>query len=228
MRQRLGPVAGLLALAAAAPVQAADVSAELGLVSDYRFRGLSLSDGKPALQLDIMLEHDNGAYAELWASSIGEAGSHPMLELEAAAGYSLDVTKHVSLDVAGTYYIYPGDPDANYGELAATLEFAHGASTLALGAAFAPAQQGTRSAFGEAEQNLYLSATASRELTNAPVILSLSLGYERGAFDETSDGGKWDWSAGADLALDHARIGLSYCGSNAGDDALVAALHLML
>ena len=39
-------------------------------VSDYRFRGYSLSGGDPALQGTINLNHSSGFYAGAWASSL--------------------------------------------------------------------------------------------------------------------------------------------------------------
>ena len=44
-------------------------SGGVSLVSQYRFRGLALSDEKPALQGTINLNHKSGPYAGLWASS---------------------------------------------------------------------------------------------------------------------------------------------------------------
>ena len=46
----------------------AQVSGSVGVVSDYRYRGLSLSDGRPALQLDLSRDFDGGAYAGLMLS----------------------------------------------------------------------------------------------------------------------------------------------------------------
>ena len=95
----------------------------IGAVSDYRYRGLSLSDGKPALQGSLALEHESGAYAELWASSLSSGGSAPA-ELDATAGYAFSLTDDVSLDVSATYYAYPGTADANAIELTGMLEAA--------------------------------------------------------------------------------------------------------
>ena len=48
----------------------AQVSGSVGVVSDYRYRGISLSDGRPALQLNLNRDFDNGAYAGLMLSSV--------------------------------------------------------------------------------------------------------------------------------------------------------------
>ena len=82
----------LLAALLAGPVPAAaqggvDLSANLGLVSDYRFRGLSLSDRGPALQGGVDLEADMGLFAGAWASTIADyEGANA--ELDIYGGYA--------------------------------------------------------------------------------------------------------------------------------------------
>ena len=51
-----------LTLGLAQPARA-QVSAALGLVSDYRYRGISLSNGHPAATLDLSYDHKSGFYA---------------------------------------------------------------------------------------------------------------------------------------------------------------------
>ena len=48
----------------------AQVTGSVGVVSDDRFRGVSLSDAQPALQLDLDAQGGNGWYAGGFASSI--------------------------------------------------------------------------------------------------------------------------------------------------------------
>jgi uncharacterized protein (TIGR02001 family) len=55
-------------LACAMPAWA-QVSGSVGVVSDYRYRGYSLSDDKPALQGDIEWAASDGFYAGLFAST---------------------------------------------------------------------------------------------------------------------------------------------------------------
>jgi uncharacterized protein (TIGR02001 family) len=46
-----------------------DVSVTLTAVSDYRFRGVSLSDKDPAFQPGITVSHESGIYVGAWAST---------------------------------------------------------------------------------------------------------------------------------------------------------------
>ncbi len=77
--------AGLLFAAAAmsAPAFAQDdpitggggplsLSGEVAVVSDYRFRGISLSDEEIALQPSLTLSHESGFYSGVWGSTMPE------------------------------------------------------------------------------------------------------------------------------------------------------------
>ena len=210
---------------AATPAAAADWSAEVGAVSDYRYRGLSLSNGNPAVQGSLALEHDSGAYAELWASSLTGSGAS-RFEVDATAGYALSLTETLGLGVSATYYAYPGASEANALELTGTLEANRGPVTASLGLSVAPPQRGTRDEFGARKTNLYALAGLSYRLTALPVTLRSSLGFERGPWDMAERGGKWDWSLGAEADLDRARVGVEIVGSDAGDESLVGTLTL--
>jgi len=219
-----GAALALACLPAAA--NASDISAEIGLVSDYRYRGLSLSDGKPAIQGSATFEHDSGLYAEAWFSTIGGPDVDADAELDLTAGYGLDITDNLSLDMSGTYYLYPGAPGANYVDGTISLELTQGHAAARIGVSFAPKQKGTEEDEGKKRSNSYAFAGANYELEKFPLTFNAELGYEQGAFDEAPDGGKWDWQVSAELKLEPARIGLAYVGSNIGDDALVASLFL--
>ena len=56
----------------------AEVNGEvsLGIVSDYRYRGLSLSGGDPALQAGFAWDHEDGWYAGLFAAGTRIGGEH--------------------------------------------------------------------------------------------------------------------------------------------------------
>src|SRR4051794_16058840 len=48
-----------------------DVSAQIGLMSDYRFRGISRSDEDPAAQAGITIRHESGLYAGVRGTTLG-------------------------------------------------------------------------------------------------------------------------------------------------------------
>lgn len=108
-----------LASAFALPAVAADappVSFNVGLTSNYLYRGISQSGAKPALQGGVDYAHASGFYAGAWASTIswlkdfGTASSAP-LEIDTYAGYK-GAVEAVSYDVGFLRYNYPGTYNA--------------------------------------------------------------------------------------------------------------------
>jgi len=212
-----------IALAAstwASSAAAIDVSGEVGLVSDYRFRGVSLSRGRPAVQADLLIEHESGLYADLWGSTLGESDPTNN-EIGLTAGYAVDLNEHFSVDLSAMYYAYPSAPSDNYLESTALVTATHGDVSASFGVSYAPARRGTGH-----RDNLYAFGSADYALPKTPVTLKAGLGFERGAFDEVAHGGKWDWTLGGEAEFKPVTLGLAYVGSNAdGGDrhALVAS-----
>src|SRR5262249_26890266 len=91
------------------------ISANVGAVTDYRFRGISQSDEGPAIQGGVDYVHDSGIYLGTWASSIDfNDGDEANEEVDLYGGWSGDVGGS-TLTVGAAYYWYPGaDSDLNY------------------------------------------------------------------------------------------------------------------
>lgn len=207
------------------PVEAADISGNVTVVSDYRFRGISLSNGQPAVQAELAFEDDSGFYAGAWTSTIKEQGGMLAAELQLYAGHEIAVADGLTIDLSANYYAYPGDRDSNYVEGTGIVRLERGNASAGLGYSFVPKQAGTRDETGS-HRNSYVFAEAAYDVPGTAVSLNASVGHESGYFDETGDGGKWDWAAGAELAIAAAKIGVAYFGSNSasGDDCLVASV----
>jgi uncharacterized protein (TIGR02001 family) len=172
----------------------------------------------------VTAEHESGFYANLWGSTLGHGSE---TEVDLGAGYETDLTEQFSLDLSGTYYLYPSDGSSNYFEGTATATLTQGPMSGSFGVSYVPPQSATRDEAGR-HGNGYVFAGAGYEIPKTPVTLTAGLGYERGAFDEVEHGGKWDWKVGTEAQLAAAKLGLAYVGSNAdeGDDALVGSLLL--
>jgi uncharacterized protein (TIGR02001 family) len=106
----------VLALSAALPAFAADepdpLSFNVGAVSEYRYRGITQSRLKPALQGGIDYAAPSGFYIGTWASTIKwikDAGGDADVEVDLYGGYKAEVAKGLTLDVGGLYYLYPGN-----------------------------------------------------------------------------------------------------------------------
>lgn len=224
------PTAALLGMALfgplAAPAMAIDLSAEVGLVSDYRYRGYSPSDGNPAVQGSLTLEHDSGAYGSIWSSTIEESGFDADVEIDLTGGYWLEISQGFGLDLSATYYVYPSESGTNYLEATAVVERSAGTTTLKAGFSHVPRQAATRDENGRKRSNSYLFAGTSYKLPEFPLTLSAEVGHESGFFDEVDGSGKWDWTISGKLALKQLRLGLAYCGTDAGRDAVVVSLSV--
>ena len=109
----------LLALFALAGITAAhaQVSGNLGLTSDYRFRGISQSQNAPAVQGGVDYAHSSGLYIGNWNSSVSSQvytnGSG--VESDVYAGYKKEVYKGISIDVGSYNYFYPRSTVAGTG-----------------------------------------------------------------------------------------------------------------
>jgi len=98
----------LLALAAAPGW--AQVSGQIALASDYRFRGVSLSDG-PALEASLSYDHSTGLYAGAFASNVDVPKSG--VGVQAYGGYARRWGDAKSWDVGIVGYLYPSSQSGN-------------------------------------------------------------------------------------------------------------------
>ncbi len=114
------------------------ISYNLGVTSDYVFRGISQSRNKPAFSAGVDYSHaPSGFYAGTWASTISWVNdatnktdypyANTPYELDLYAGVKGDVGGGFSYDAGAIHYYYPGHklgkaPDANttevYGKVA--------------------------------------------------------------------------------------------------------------
>lgn len=103
----LRAVAAAVALASSAAalpgVAQAEVSADLAISSMYLWRGLDISNSKPAVSSSINYTHDSGFYAGSWVSSEGASGSY---ELDLYLGYAKSFGDF-GVDVGYYEYLYP-------------------------------------------------------------------------------------------------------------------------
>jgi uncharacterized protein (TIGR02001 family) len=118
--------AALFSGLAATSVQAFDVTANVALVSDYRFRGISQTGEDAAVQGGFDASFEPGFYIGTWASSVdfGDvddgSGSYGTMEIDYYAGWAGPIgDTDFAIDVGYYYYQYPGDtvdPKGDYQE----------------------------------------------------------------------------------------------------------------
>jgi len=99
------------------------------LGSQYIFRGLSQTDGKPTVQAELDLVHPSGFYASVASSNISwisdQFAAGPVsagVEVDLFGGYKWGFAKDWTLDLGLYRYLYPGDYKAVPGYTANTTE----------------------------------------------------------------------------------------------------------
>src|SRR5258708_6680655 len=100
------------------------LSFNVGVVSDYRYRGISQSRLKPALQGGVDYALPDGFYVGAWASTIkwikdagnivGVDSGNANVELDLYGGYKGEIQKDfITYDVGMLEYFYPGNKYSN-------------------------------------------------------------------------------------------------------------------
>ena len=93
------------------------LSFNAGVVTDYRYRGISQTRLKPAVQGGLDFAHKSGFYLGAWASTIKwieDSGSTDgKVELDLYGGYKGELTRGLAYDVGVLRYEYVGNKLGN-------------------------------------------------------------------------------------------------------------------
>ena len=147
------------------------------IVSDYRYRGISQTRLKPALQGGIDYALPGGFYIGTWATYIKwikDAGGGASTELDLYGGYKGEIAKDLAYDVGVLRYQYPNNhlaTSANTTELygavtfgPATVKYSHSVTNLF--------------GFAKSKNSNYIEAVASFDIGGG-VMITPHLGYQR-------------------------------------------------
>ncbi len=120
------PTAVMAQAAAAAAASPHTFTGNVGIYSDYRFRGVSQTFRKPAVQGGFDYAHSSGVYLGTWASNVysgtnaagaGVNFNNGNMEWDFYGGYKFETKSGIGFDVGALHYYYPG---ANYANAART------------------------------------------------------------------------------------------------------------
>ena len=195
------------------PSPALTVTGNAAVVTDYRFRGISQTDKRFALQGGLTVSHESGFYVSAWGSSIDDyVANGSDQELDLIAGYSRTFGA-ATVDVGVLYYYYPGSAGANtdFVEPYASIKGTFGPATAKLSAAYAPKARALSVDGGlTKEDNLYVAGDLSASIPNTPIGVSAHLGHSFGPSYLTIGDEYTDWSIGATYTWSHLTFGVSY------------------
>ncbi len=176
MKKSLLALSVVLAAGAVPTAAFADLAFNVGAVSDYRYRGISQTRLKPALQGGVDFS-SGGFYLGAWGSTIKwikDFGGDASVEVDVYGGYKGEIAKDVGFDVGVLTYNYPSNklnPSANTTEL-------YGAITF--GPATVKYSHAVTDTFGNADSknSFYLDASASFEIADGWMLVP-HLGYQK-------------------------------------------------
>ena len=214
-------VAALLTASAASAQDTPEIAWNLGVTSDYVFRGYSQTTEDPAIFGGVDLTAGS-FYAGAWASNV-DFGDDTDAEVDIYGGYRSEVSGF-AVDVGVVGYLYVSQPngaDYDYAELKAAASRAFGPVTLGAAAYWSP------DFFGADGEATYVEASASFSPADKWTV-SGAVGHQ--SLDVNADYATWN--AGVGYAFtDHVAIDVRYHDTDVdgrlSDDRVVGALKFL-
>jgi uncharacterized protein (TIGR02001 family) len=169
------------------------VSYNAGLVTDYRFRGISQTSKGGAVQAGADVAFKNGAYLGAWASNVKwvrsfNGANKGQLELDLYGGYKGEIAKDLTYDVGAIAYVYPGnnsgaagtagDGTGIGGYVNATTKEIYGAVTSGIFTAKYSRTMGTFLGFKDSSGSSYIDLSAAVDLGNG-FTMTPHVGYQK-------------------------------------------------
>lgn len=199
-------IATAVLLAAAGAAQA-EVTANVNLASDYRFRGISQTQKGSALQGGFDVTTKSGLYAGNWNSNVSSASYTDSVGMEhdVYAGFKKEIVKGVKIDVGSYNYIY-NRTDGKFNSNSNTHELYVG---LEKGPFAVKASQSLNDYFGlnNSAGTRYFEANA-----NVPVSKTLTVNAHVGRtqYANHSNLNYTDYKVGATMAVAGLNVGAHY------------------
>ena len=203
-----------LAQAPTPPTPEHTLTANIGLFSEYIFRGISQTGGKPAVQGGFDYSHASGFYAGTWASNISwledfGAYNRSSLEWDFYGGYKSTFPDSDFFYDVGVYgYVYPGSrnpgiPNADTWELYGAL----GWKWISVKASYSLTDYfGARPTGQKTDGTWYFDASAAYPVADSGVSLIAHVGY----LDVRQDGSDGDLGTGGKVSYTDWKLGVSY------------------
>ncbi len=220
-----------LGLAASTAVMAEDppysISANVGLTSDYVFRGVSQTQSGPAIQGGIDFSHEIGFYVGTWASNVNwvEEGGYMdnnSMEMDFYGGFRGSFAEDFGYDLGVIHYFYPGDdlPEATDPD---TTEVYVGLSwkTLALKYSHVVSDHFVgwttpEPDYGDTRGSYYIELNGSYDLIAGISVLG-HIGYQD--VKDNDDASYTDWKLGVSKDFGFGVVTLAYTDTDADEDA---------
>lgn len=215
--------AAVLSTLSAGAVNAAEseLTFNAGVVSDYRYRGLTQTRFDPAIQVGADYAHSSGFYAGTWMTNIswikdavnaaGKSGKGDF-EWDLYGGYAGEFgASGLSYDVGGLYYYYPSNNNDLVGKNANTFEVY---AKVGYGPLSLKYSHATTNLFGapDSKNSGYWDLSASHDFA-----YGIGAGAHVGYQNVRNGKSYTDWKLGVSKkfeALKGLKVGLDYVGTD--------------
>jgi uncharacterized protein (TIGR02001 family) len=201
-------------------------SGNVGLFSQYVFRGIAQTNEKPALQGGFDLGHKSGFYVGTWASNVswlsdGNPDVSASLEWDFYGGYKLSLPHDFGADFGVLYYWYPGTYPSGYTK-PNTTELYAALSWKMLSAKYSYSVSDTFG-FADSDGSYYVEGNLNWDVVDkvndyiGKVTLIGHVGYQ--SYRNNSDYSYTDWKGGVSTDFMGVTVGFAVTGTDA-DGAL--------
>ncbi len=211
----------LLGVAITSTSAMAEVSGEIAVTNDYRFRGVSQTAGDFAVQASLDWSHDSGFFVGAWASNVefDEDGTPKEdqvgadFELDVYLGYAGEINDNLAYDITLLRYMYPGDNvSQDYNEISFGLEFSD----------FRAAYWYTNDYSGSDLDYHYAELNYSYEFAEN-WSLDLHLGYNFGDAPDDDMGKYLDYSIGVSTEIAGFGLSVAWLDTDIDSDAEISS-----
>ena len=203
------------------------------LISDYRFRGLTQTNGEVAVQGTLNVNSKYGFYVGVWASSIDGSGNTPLLagygdaEVDLYGGYTKTFGNGVTVDGGLLYYYYPSAVtglNTDFFEPYASVAYTIGPVTTKVGGNYAWGGQSGLDFTTSNDDDIYVYGEASVGIPKLPVTLKGHVGYTDGSLGLanliSNKKNYFDWSVNLEVAAGPVKLGGTYVDTNISNIAV--------
>lgn len=201
-------IGACVAMGASAQILAEGLSANIGVASNYMWRGTTQTLDDPAVSGGVDYSMDNGLSVGTWASNVDFGGGKPNYEWDLYGSYGGEIGSF-GYEVNGIYYAYPdANGDADFAEVGVSASM----DMFSLGLQYTVWGEVDNGPFDSGDIYYY----ASLEL---PLPQDFGIGATVGAydFDEGEDYYHWTVSLSKDVG-DFGSFSLNYDQNDGGDD----------
>jgi uncharacterized protein (TIGR02001 family) len=218
LNKKLSAIAIASSLAFGASAASAEISGNVALTTDYKFRGISQSDESPAIQGGFDYEHESGFYVGTWGSTVdfdtNGGGLDGSLELDVYGGFASSFgDSDFGYTVGAIYYAYPGDDgqEGDYWEVNAGLSWKDLSFLVSYSDDY----------YAETGKFYYIQGDYSYTLP-MDFVLDLHVGYN--SFDDapgflsSTEDQYWDYSIGITKTVFGVDLTLAGVGTDLDDD----------